>query len=60
MVDAVGKCTLRGPVATVQAAPPWADVHATAEAETVSQEAATPVAQWYLADASVALANCLE
>jgi anti-sigma factor RsiW len=48
----LGNVPAAGPVATVQAAPPWADVHATAEAETVSREAATPVAQWYLADAS--------
>jgi anti-sigma factor RsiW len=40
------------PIITAQAAPPWAGVPASVEIEVVSREAATPVATWYLADAS--------
>ncbi len=40
------------PTVTAQVAPPWSGVPTSFESETVSHEAATPVAQWYLADAS--------
>lgn len=40
------------PIATAQVAPPWSGVPTSFESETVLHESATPVAQWYLADAS--------
>jgi len=40
------------PTVTAQAAPPWTGVPTSLDGDTVSHEAATPVAQWYLADAS--------
>jgi anti-sigma factor RsiW len=40
------------PTITAQAAPPWVGVPTSFESDTVSHEVATPVGQWYLADAS--------
>lgn len=52
LIGSIGLLHVQNAAAVPQSAPPWVGVNASADTETLAQQAGTPTAVWYLADAS--------